>query len=105
VGIRGVPVVEAMMALVLADQKLMHPRPIGGSQIAMIRRLDRCYRSMTTDPSPIRLIGKALRESAPLSAYLLPQEFNTRFKHQSKLRSLSHVAYRLFDPTLHRHRL
>jgi chorismate synthase len=24
VGIRGVPVVEAMMALVLADQKLLH---------------------------------------------------------------------------------
>jgi chorismate synthase len=31
VGIRGVPVVEAMMALVLADQKLMHRAQCGGS--------------------------------------------------------------------------
>jgi chorismate synthase len=30
VGIRGVPVVEAMMALVLADQKLLHRAQIGG---------------------------------------------------------------------------
>ena len=29
VGIRGVPVVEAMMALVLADQKLLHRAQIG----------------------------------------------------------------------------
>jgi chorismate synthase len=29
VGIRGVPVVEAMMALVLADQKLMHRAQTG----------------------------------------------------------------------------
>jgi chorismate synthase len=31
VGIRGVPVVEAMMALVLADQKLLHRAQVGGS--------------------------------------------------------------------------
>ncbi|GLV22226.1 chorismate synthase [Sphingobium sp. TomMM35A] len=31
VGIRGVPVVEAMMALVLADQKLLHRAQCGGS--------------------------------------------------------------------------
>ena len=30
VGIRGVPVVEAMMALVLADQKLLHRAQCGG---------------------------------------------------------------------------
>ena len=30
VGIRGVPVVEAMMALVLADHKLMHRGQCGG---------------------------------------------------------------------------
>ena len=29
VGIRGVPVVEAMMALVLADQKLLHRAQCG----------------------------------------------------------------------------
>ena len=29
VGIRGAPVVEAMMALVLADQKLLHRAQIG----------------------------------------------------------------------------
>jgi len=29
VGIRGVPVVEAMMALVLADQKLLHRAQMG----------------------------------------------------------------------------
>ncbi|MEC3950546.1 chorismate synthase [Sphingobium sp. HWE2-09] len=32
VGIRGVPVVEAMMALVLADQKLLHRAQCGGEQ-------------------------------------------------------------------------
>ena len=31
VGIRGVPVVEAMMALVLADQKLLHRAQCGGA--------------------------------------------------------------------------
>ena len=30
VGIRGTPVVEAMMALVLADQKLLHRAQCGG---------------------------------------------------------------------------
>jgi chorismate synthase len=29
VGIRGVPVVEAMMALVLADQKMLHRAQVG----------------------------------------------------------------------------
>jgi 3-dehydroquinate synthetase len=48
VGIRGAPVVEAMMALVLADQKLLHRAQCGarnqwrsGAQPAMPRRVSR----------------------------------------------------------------